>query len=73
MVCELCLNKVLKIPTGTSLVVQWLRLCDPSERGLGLIPNQETRSRKPQLRVGLSQQRLKILHATTKTGSTQNK
>ena len=74
MLCELYLNKVvLKILTGTSLVVQWLRLHAPSEGGLGLIPNQETRSHKPQLRVGLPQQRLKILYATTKTRSTQKK
>lgn len=29
--------------TGTSLVVQWLRLRAPSAGGLGLIPGQRTR------------------------------
>ena len=36
---------------GTSLVVQWLRLCAPSARGPGSIPGQGTRSHIPQLRV----------------------
>ena len=36
---------------GTSLVVQWLRLCTPNEGGPGLIPCQGTRSHMPQLRV----------------------
>ena len=30
--------------SGTSLVVQWLRLCAPHAGGLGLIPGQGTRS-----------------------------
>ena len=34
----------LKRPWGTSLVVQWLRLCPPSARGPGLIPGQRARS-----------------------------
>ena len=29
---------------GTSLVVQWLRLCVPNARDLGWIPDQGTRS-----------------------------
>ena len=37
---------------GTSLVVQWLRLCAPNAGGLGLSPGQGTRSHMPQLRVG---------------------
>ena len=33
------LNKQpLKISTGTSLVVQWLRLCTSTARGMGSIP-----------------------------------
>ena len=35
---------------GTSLVVQWLRLCAPNAGGLGLIPGQRTRSHMLQLR-----------------------
>ena len=34
--------------TGTSLVVQWLRLCAPNAGGSGLIPGQGTRSHTPQ-------------------------
>ncbi|TEA23709.1 hypothetical protein DBR06_SOUSAS3810056, partial [Sousa chinensis] len=37
---------------GTSLVVQWLRLCTPSAGGPGLNPGQGTRS---------------LMHATTKS------
>ena len=47
---------------GTSLVVQWLRLCTPN--AAGLIPGQGTRSHKLQLRVHMLQ--LKIPHAATK-------
>ena len=54
---------------GTSLVVQWLRFCPPSARGLGLIPDQGTRSHRLRLRVQLPQ--LKILHAPTKTWHSQ--
>ena len=36
---------------GTSLVVQGLRLCVPNEGGLALIPDQETRSHMPKLRL----------------------
>ena len=43
---------------GTSLVVQWVRLCAPNAGGPGLILGQGTRSR---------------MHATTKTWSRQNK
>ena len=35
---------------GTSLVVQWLRLCALHAGGPGLIPGQGTRSHMPQLR-----------------------
>ena len=37
-------------PSGTSLVVQWLRLCTPNAGGLGSIPGGGTRSCIPQLR-----------------------
>ena len=60
------LNRVLR---GTSLVVQWLRLCAPNARGPGLIPGQGTRSHMPQLRVCMMQ--LKILLAITKTWHSQ--
>ena len=53
---------------GTSLVVQWLRLCAPSAGGLGSIPGQGTRSHMPQLRIRMPQ--LKILHVTTKRSRT---
>ena len=43
---------------GTSLVVQWLRLCAPSAEGPGLIPGQGTRSH---------------MHATTNTPSAATK
>ena len=49
---------------GTFLVVQWLRLHSPNAGALGSIPPQRTRSHMPQLR-------LKILHAATKTQSSQ--
>ena len=35
---------------GTSLMVQWLRLCAPNTGALGLIPGQGARSHMPQLR-----------------------
>ena len=35
--------KKKKLCLGTSLVVQWLRLCTPNAGGLGLIPGQGTR------------------------------
>ena len=49
---------------GTSMVVQWLRLCAPDAGGPGLISGQGTRSHMPQLRVRRPQ--LKIPPATTK-------
>ena len=54
-----------KAGRGASLVVQQLRLCAPTARGLGLIPGQGTRSHMAQLRLGTLQ--LKSLHASTKT------
>ena len=49
---------------GTSLVVQWLRLCAPNAWGLGLIPGQGTRPHMLQLRIP---------RATTKTQSSQQR
>ena len=52
-----------------ALVVQWLRLCTPNTRSLGLIPGQGSRSHKLQLRVHLP--KLKIPHAIAKSRSVQ--
>ena len=49
---------IYKLYEGTSLMVQWLRLCAPNTGDLGLVPDQETRSHMLLL---------KILHATRKT------
>ena len=49
---------------GTSLVLQWLRLCAPNAGVSGSIPGQETISHMPQLRVCMLQ--LNILHASMK-------
>ena len=57
--------------TGTSMVVQWLRLGPPNVGSWGLIPGQGTRSRMPQLRACVTQ--LKILHAATKILHTATK
>ena len=54
---------------GTSLMVQWLRLCVPNAEGLGSIPGQGTRSHMTQLRVCMSQ--LKILSTMTKMHCSQ--
>ena len=42
---------------GTSLVVQWLKLCAPKTGGWSLIPGQGTRSHMSQLRVQVPQPR----------------
>ena len=56
-----------KVWWGTSLVVQWLRLCASSAVALGSIPGQETSSHVLQLRAHMLQQKtLHIPHATTK-------
>ena len=57
---------------GTSLAVQWLRLCALSAGALGLIPGQGTRCRNKKSvscssRSHVLQQRWKISHATAKT------
>ena len=52
---------------GTSLVVQWLRLCTPNAGGPGSIPGGGTRSYMLQLRVHQPQQRMTIPRAVTKT------
>ena len=61
----------MKLCSGASLVVQWLRLHVPNARSLGLIPGQGTRSHMLQLRAHMLQ--LKILHASTKTQHIQTK
>ena len=52
---------------GTSLVVQWLRLCTPNAGGPGSILDRGNRSHMLQLRVHMLQ--LKILCVATKTGA----
>ena len=54
---------------GTSLVVQWLRLCAPNAGGPGSIPGQGTRAHMPQLRDCMPH--VKVPHATTKTQCSQ--
>ena len=71
-------RKIKTKDTGTSLVVQWLRLCTPRVEGPGSIPGQGTRSYMLQLRVRMPQLRtsgvmkkrphvlqVKILHVST--------
>ena len=48
---------LLKERQGTSLVVQWLRLCAPNAGGLGSIPDWETRSCITQLGARMLQLR----------------
>ena len=50
----------MSVSPGTSLVIQWLRLCAPKVGGLGSTPDQGTRSHTPQLRG---------LHATLGSGT----
>ena len=54
-----------RVDAGTSLVVQWVRLCAPNAGGPGLIPGQGTRS--------LMRATMKIPHAATKTWRSLNK
>ena len=66
---------------GTSLVAQWLRLCNPNTGDLGLIPSQRTRSHMPQLIVYMWQFKknktdpacCKTSSVTTKTQYSQTK
>ena len=44
-----------KLICGTSLVVQWLRLCTPSAGGPGSVPGQGTRVHMPQVRPSAKQ------------------
>ena len=44
----------IKKNPGTSLAVQWLRVCTPNAGDLGSIPGQGTRSHIPQLRPGVA-------------------
>ena len=50
-------TSLLKDMIGTSLVVQWLRLCPLNAGGLGAIPGEGTRSHMLQLRVNMPQLR----------------
>ena len=47
--------------SGTSLVVQWLRLCAPSAKGPGSIPGWGTRSPMLQLRPGKAKFKIIII------------
>ena len=58
--------KIKKKTGGTSLVVQWLRLCAPNAGGLGSIPGQGTRSHMQSSHVAM-----KILCVATKTRCSQ--
>ena len=60
---SLCLSHYLRF-WGTSLVVQWLRLCVCNAEGPGSIPGQGTRSHRLQLRVQMPQ--LKIPYVIIK-------
>ena len=64
MCCGPVLKHLLTDPTGTSLVVQWIRLCTPNTGGPGSIPGQGTRFHVLQL---------KILNVATKTRHSQIK
>ena len=48
--CLLLVFTIKEGKSGTSLVVQWLRLHAPNAGGLGLIPGQVTRSRYSQIK-----------------------
>ena len=48
----LMIDTLKKIITGTSLVVQWLRLHAPNAASPGSVPVQRTRSHMPQLKPG---------------------
>ena len=73
------INQILGV--GTSLVVQWLRLCTPNARGLDSLSGRETRSHVLQRRVlevqlkdnHMPQWRSEIPCATAKTQCTQIK
>ena len=58
-----------KYVSGTSLVVQWLRLCTSTAGGPGSSPGQGTGDHAMQL----SLLKIKISHATTKTWCSQIK
>ena len=59
----------MKEDFGTSLVVQWLRLCAPNAEGPGSTPSQGLRSHVPQLKIPHAV--MKVLRATTKTWHSQ--
>ena len=53
--------------TGTSLVVQWLRLHTPNVRDLSLTPGHGTRSPMPQLKIRHAATKIEDPNAATKT------
>ena len=61
---EKALQGLLYKGTGTSLMVQWLRLHTPNAGDPGSIPGQGTGAHMAQIRVGMLQ--LNILRASTK-------
>ena len=52
---------------GTSVVVQWLRLCTPNAQGQGLIPGQGTRSHRLPLKILQALTKIKDPVAAAKT------
>ena len=60
---------IYKTKTGTSLLVQWLRLHTPNAGGPGSIPGQGTRSHMLQLNIPYTE--MKIPLAATKTQHSQ--
>ena len=58
---------------GTSLVVQWVRLCTPNAGELGSIPGRGTRSRVHAANKSLHATTKKFPHATTKIPSATTK
>ena len=58
--------------TGTSLVVQWLRLCTRRAGDPGLIPDQETRPHILQIRVGMPRRRSHVPQLRPSTAKWMN-
>ena len=62
---------LLKILAGTSLVVQWLRLCALNSGDSDSVPGQGTRFHTPQLKTPHATTMTEDLYATNKTQSNQ--
>ena len=62
---------LLKILAGTSLVVQWLRLCAPKAGDSDSVPGQGTRFHMLQLKIPHTTMMIEDLYATNKTQSNQ--